>query len=238
MQKIAIIIPCYNEERRLKESSLLELLNDNSVTLYLANDGSRDKTLDIITAFSLQNPERCFVLNYTENSGKANTIFKAVNEVLSINVYDYIGYFDADFSTPADEVLRILKELQIKKYPLIFGSRVLLLNSNINRKWQRHIIGRVIITLINFKFKLGVYDTQCGAKIFSKEIIPIAFSRPFFTSWLFDVEVFIRLKKENQLAQACEFPLKEWRDIEGSKLSWKTSFKIIKELYLLNKNYK
>lgn len=238
MQKIAIIIPCYNEEKRLKESSLLELLNDKSVTLYLANDGSRDKTLDILTAFSLQNPERCFVLNYTENSGKANTIFKAVNEVLSINVYDYIGYFDADFSTPADEVLRILKELQIKKYPLIFGSRVLLLNSDIKRKWQRHIIGRVIITLINFKFKLGVYDTQCGAKIFSKEVIPIAFSRPFFTSWLFDVEVFIRLKKQNQLAQACEFPLKEWRDIEGSKLSWKTSFKIIKELYLLNKNYK
>lgn len=237
MQKIAIIIPCYNEEKRLQESSLLELLNDSSVTLYLANDGSKDKTLEIINAFSLKNPERCFILNYTENSGKANTVFKAVNEVASLKKHDYIGYFDADFSTPSSEILRLIRELNIRKCEFLIGSRILLLNSGIKRKYHRHIIGRVILTLINLKFRLGIYDTQCGAKIFSKNIIPKAFNKPFYTSWLFDVEIFIRLKKIDLLKFGAEIPIYNWRDVDGSKLGFKTGFKIVKEMYLLIKKY-
>lgn len=237
MQKIAIIIPCYNEEKRLKESSLLELLHDSSVTLYLANDGSKDKTLEIITAFSLQNPERCFVLNYTENSGKANTVFKAVNEVLAMDNYNYIGYFDADFSTPPGEILRLIDEGENSKFKFFFGSRILLLNSGIKRKLYRHIIGRVIITIVNIKFKLGIYDTQCGAKMFSSEVIEKVFNKPFKTSWLFDIEIFIRLKKMDFLKYGKEFPIYGWKDIDGSKLGWRTAFKIINELYLLMKNY-
>jgi len=237
MQKIAIIIPCYNEEKRLDESSLLKVINDSLVTLYLANDGSKDKTLEIITDFSNKNAERCFVLNYAENSGKANTIYKSVNEVLALNRYDYIGYFDADFSTPPEEVLRLIQEVDIRKCGFLIGSRILLLNSGINRKYHRHIIGRVILTLINFKFKLGVYDTQCGAKIFSKNIIPNAFNKPFYTSWLFDVEIFIRLKKLDLLKFGAEIPIYNWRDVDGSKLGFKTGFKILKEMYLLVKKY-
>ena len=117
------------------------------------------------------------------------------------------------------------------------GSRVLLLNSGIKRKYHRHIIGRAIITLINLKFKLGIYDTQCGSKLFSKDIIPKAFNKPFYTSWLFDVEIFIRLQKQNLLIHGIEIPIYNWKDVEGSKLVWKTGFKILKELYLLNKKY-
>lgn len=238
MQKIALIIPCYNEENRLNPTHIDFVIKNSNVVIYLANDGSKDNTTNVINKISKQYSDRCIVVDFLENQGKANTIYKTINYINQQGMFDYIGYFDADFSTPPTEVLRILIELENNKHQLIFGSRVLLLNSNIKRKWQRHIIGRVIITLINLKFKLGVYDTQCGAKIFSKETISAAFSKPFFTSWLFDVEVFIRLKKQNLLINACEFPLKEWRDVEGSKLSWKTSFKILNELYLLHKNYK
>ena len=237
MQKIAIIIPCYNEEKRLEEPSLLELLNDSSVTLYLANDGSKDNTLEIITSFSLKNAERCFVINYSQNSGKANTIFKAVNEVVATGKYDYIGYFDADFSTPSSEILRLIRESNSRKCEFLIGSRILLLNSGINRKYHRHIIGRVILTLINLKFRLGVYDTQCGAKIFSRNIIPKAFDKPFYTSWLFDVEIFIRLKKLDLLKLGAEIPIYNWRDVDGSKLGFKTGFKIVKEMYLLVRKY-
>ena len=238
MQKVALIIPCYNEENRLNPTHIDFVIQNSNSVIYLANDGSKDNTSHVINEISKQHSDRCIVVDYPENQGKANTIYNTINLINQQGAFDYIGYFDADFSTPPTEVLRILNELENNKHQLIFGSRVLLLNANIKRKWQRHIIGRVIITLINLKFKLGVYDTQCGAKIFSKELISAAFSKPFFTSWLFDVEVFIRLKKQNLLSKACEFPLKEWRDVEGSKLSWKTSFKILKELYLLHKNYK
>ena len=237
MQKIAIIVPCYNEEKRLNEQKVKHLIENSDVDIYFANDGSKDNTIKMISEFSNSFPDRTKILDYSVNEGKANTIYKSLNHIQKENKYDYIGYFDADFSTPSDELIRMINNLRINNYQLIFGSRVLLLNAKINRKWQRHIIGRIIITLINSKFKLGIYDTQCGAKIFSKDLIPSAFSKPFYTSWLFDVEMFIRLRRENLLGNACEFPLKEWRDVEGSKLSWKTSFKIIKELNLLFKNY-
>lgn len=237
MQKIAIIIPCYNEEKRLKTSSLFYLIENTTIDIYLANDGSNDGTLDVINDFALKNLTRCFVLNFEQNQGKANTIFKSVNLLLEKSIYDYIGYFDADFSTPESEVKRLLTEVEKDEKEFILGSRILLLNSGIKRKYHRHIIGRVIITLINLKFKLGIYDTQCGAKIFSSAILKQAFDKPFKTSWLFDVEIFVRLKKKNLLSKGREIPVYNWKDVDGSKLGWKTAFKILKELYLLIKNY-
>jgi hypothetical protein len=73
--------------------------------------------------------------------------------------------------------------------------------------------------------------------LFSKTIIPKAFNKPFYTSWLFDVEIFIRLQKQNLLINGIETPICNWKDVDGSKLSWKTGIKILKELYLLNKKY-
>jgi glycosyltransferase involved in cell wall biosynthesis len=237
MQKIAIIVPCYNEENRLKEVFLNELLEKTTIDIYLSNDGSKDNTLQKIEQFAELNKERCLVINFTENQGKAATIYKSVNLLSEKNHYDYIGYFDADFSTPPSEIIRLINYLNSNSPTFIFGSRILLLNTEIKRKWHRHIIGRVIITLINLKFKIGVYDTQCGAKIFSKECVSIAFNKEFKTSWLFDVEVFLRLKKSNYLENGIEFPLQKWQDIDGSKLSWKSSLKIVRELKLLYQNY-
>jgi glycosyltransferase involved in cell wall biosynthesis len=237
MQKTAIIIPCYNEEKRIEKKNIDYIINNTHATIFFANDGSKDNTLSILNDISGHYNERCFVMNYEKNEGKANTIFKAIKTINQRNEFDFIGYFDADFSTPPNEIKRLIEIVNNSDYQFVFGSRVLLLNSGIERKWYRHIIGRVIITSVNFKLKLGIYDTQCGAKIFSKEIIKVAFVEPFKTSWLFDMEIFARLKKENCLNKGMEIPIYDWKDVEGSKLGFKTSFKIIKELYFLLKNY-
>ena len=82
MQKIAIIIPCYNEERRLNYHFLIDLLQKSSVDIYLSNDGSKDNTLQKLLEFQNQNPERCFVINFDKNQGKAATIQKSINSLL------------------------------------------------------------------------------------------------------------------------------------------------------------
>jgi glycosyltransferase involved in cell wall biosynthesis len=237
MQKVAIIIPCYNEAKRLDYKNIEPLLLNSDIDIYFANDGSKDNTFEIINSIVANQQQRLHLINFNENSGKANTIFKAINQIHQLDKYDFIGYFDADFSTPSDEIIRLVDEISKKKCEFLIGSRILLLNSGIKRKYYRHIIGRVIITIINLKFQLGIYDTQCGSKLFSKKIIPKVFDKPFYTSWLFDVEIFIRLQKQNLLIHGIEIPIYKWRDIEGSKLGWRTGFKIIKELYLLNKKY-
>lgn len=236
MHKIAVIIPCYNEEKRLKTESLEALLREVDADLFLANDGSRDGTLAVLQKFTQGNP-RCEVLDFQPNSGKANTIFLAVNKLLERDTYDYIGYFDADFSTPVDQIRKVIEATTAPQVSFGIASRVQLLNSGIRRRTDRHIIGRIIITLINLKFKLGIYDTQCGAKIFSTSILREAFDKPFITSWLFDVEIFIRLKKKNLLSGGREIPIENWVDVEGSKLGWRTGFKILRELFLLIKKY-
>jgi len=237
MQKVAIIIPCYNEAKRLDYKNIEPLLLNSDIDVYFANDGSKDNTVEIINSIIKNHPQRLHLINFTENTGKASTIFKAINQIHQQDQYDFIGYFDADFSTPSYEIIRLVDEIKNRKCEFLIGSRILLLNSGIKRKYYRHIIGRVIITLINLKFKLGIYDTQCGSKLFSKKIIPKAFDKPFYTSWIFDVEIFIRLQKQNLLMHGFEIPIYNWKDVDGSKLSWKTGFKILKELYLLNKKY-
>ncbi|KGO85820.1 hypothetical protein Q765_14440 [Flavobacterium rivuli WB 3.3-2 = DSM 21788] len=237
MQKIAIIIPCYNEEKRIKKELVVSLLAQSSVDVYLANDGSTDNTIIVLEDIVKDFNERCFIFNYKQNRGKATTIYNAANELISKDIYSHIGYFDADFSTPVPEMLKMLKELYRKPEFFITGCRVKLLNTNIDRKLYRHIIGRIIVTLVNFRFKLGVYDTQCGAKIFPVSIAKTAFNKPFLTSWLFDMEIFIRLKNNDLMFNGREFPLRNWTDVEGSKLGWKTAFKILKEMYILTTNY-
>ncbi len=232
MQKIAIIIPCFNEEKRLIKSHIDYLMEQTTLDVFFANDGSTDRTAEVVKTIISGYKDRCFLLDHKENKGKAATIFTAINEVNALALYDFIGYFDADFSTPPAEIKRLASKVNAE-VQFVFGSRILLLNSGIKRKWYRHIIGRTIITLINLKFKLGIYDTQCGAKIFSKEIIRQVFNKPFNTSWLFDVEVFIRLKRKKLLHLGKEIPISNWNDVEGSKLGFKTGFKILKELYTL-----
>lgn len=237
MKKTAVIIPCYNEEKRLPVSHIKQLLEDSDVDIYFANDGSKDNTVSIIQSIVNTKPEECFLLDYKKNQGKANVIFKAVNHINTLNKYEFIGYFDADFSTPVEEVIRLIKEMETSGNEFVLGSRVLLLNSGIKRKTYRHYIGRIILTIINQKFRLGIYDTQCGAKLFSKKMIDEVFDKPFYTSWLFDVEIFVRLQKKELLYLGKEVPIYNWTDIEGSKLDWKSGTKILKEIFLLFKNY-
>jgi hypothetical protein len=68
-------------------------------------------------------------------------------------------------------------------------------------------------------------------------IIQKAFNKPFYTSWLFDVEIFIRLKKQNLLVYGIETPVYDWKDIDGSKLGWRTGFKIILEMLTIVRRY-
>jgi len=230
MQKIAIIIPCYNEAERLDLNKINELLLNSDITIYFANDGSKDGTVELINIIVSTHKERCVLIDFKENSGKANTIFKAINQISSQNLYDFIGYFDADFSTSWAELIRLIDELKNSRKKFIFASRILLLNSGMRRKYYRHIIGRIILTVINLKYKLGIYDTQCGAKIFSKEIINEVFTKPFKTTWLFDVEIFIRLKEKDLLQYGIELPIFNWKDVDGSKLGLSSSFKIFGEI--------
>src|SRR5690606_9167584 len=80
----AIIVPCYNEARRLRQSEFLRLLNeDASVSLLFVDDGSSDDTLEVLHALARQTPGRVHVLPQAVNQGKAEAVRIGLRYALS-----------------------------------------------------------------------------------------------------------------------------------------------------------
>jgi hypothetical protein len=108
------------------------------------------------------------------------------------------------------------------------------MGADIAKESARKIISQTINFIIRKTLGMEINDTQCGAKIMTKEIVEKTFQKKFLTKWLFDVEIFMRMKKEYGAEEAkkliCEKPLNRWVHVDGSKLSIKDSFKIIGQI--------
>jgi dolichyl-phosphate beta-glucosyltransferase len=217
MMKSACLIPFYNEEQRIDYSKFEAAFAHTDILFYLINDGSKDKTIDILNSFATKHAN-VIVINNKVNVGKAEGIRLAMLEVVKIEEIDFIGFFDCDFATPFSEYLRLNQLIKEKSLQLIFGSRIKLYGKHIERNGIRHYLSRIFITVSNTLFSLEIYDTQCGCKIFQRDIIQTCFSHKFLSKWLFDIEIFIRLLHNNKSASIMEEGLYEWKEIGGSKI--------------------
>ena len=237
-----IVIPFFNEENRIafdKYKSFIQ--NHPNVALVLVNDGSRDNTLLSLQKIELYNNKNVKIISYTQNQGKANAVKLGFNYAEKHFYYTSIAYLDADLSTSLQECFQISKQLN-QNVIFAFGSRILKLDSTINRKSYRFLIGRIIATMISRQLKLNVYDTQCGCKVFSKDLASEIFKEKFISKWLFDVEIFHRLIALYGLNQVKyigkEIPLNSWVDVDDSKVHFSYFFKLWFDLYSIGKAYK
>ncbi len=238
MHKTCMIIPCYNEARRLPFKALSRFLEKHaSISLCFVDDGSRDRTSKSVKAFQKRIPERIFLTSHTKNKGKAEAVRTGINTILKQGAFETLAYFDADFATPPEEIFLLLDAIQNNPGCMMAtGARVLRAGSDIKRKRYRHILGRTFSVIAGIMLRLPVYDTQCGAKIFTKDLAEKIFHKPFISPWFFDVEIFKRLTYlhgKNRVSTVwMEVPLRKWRHIEGSNLKIadfiKAPFELIK----------
>ena len=218
MDTICIIIPFYNEAARFPVNEFMEFLRRDQETAFcLVDDGSSDGTGTILSSLHEKFPERILITTLTGNKGKAVAVRTGMIAALHHFPSGYFGYFDSDLSTPLEESLILrssMKEKPTLEYS--FGSRVGTLGARIERKLYRHLIGRVIATFISGILHLMVYDTQCGAKLFSRNLALQVFDKPFITRWLFDVEILARILgiygRHRIEEVAVEVPVKSWID--------------------------
>lgn len=232
----ALVIPCYNEALRLPMAEIEHLLTHlPDLKILLVDDGSKDKTAEILNRLAIKHSQ-IEALILPENRGKAEAVRAGLIHLMENNV-GWVGYADADFATPASELIRLYEIAEKVRPELLIGSRVLLLGTNIDRKPKRHYLGRVFATFASMALDLKVYDTQCGAKFFrnSPEVLE-ALREPFFSRWAFDVELIARLKLIYPLRARTTFievPLLEWRDVGGSKLKMSSMIKAGLDLFLI-----
>nr|MBF0221240.1 glycosyltransferase [Desulfobulbaceae bacterium] len=242
MQKTAIVIPCYNEEKRLDTRAFSDFAASNAnIHFIMVNDGSTDGTWSLLT--ELADKHDHFVpVNVENNSGKAEAVRQGFLKAFSMN-FANIGYWDADLATPLDEINDFITLLNTPKKTMVFGSRIRLLSRSIERKAVRHYLGRLFATVTSLILKITIYDTQCGAKLFrNTRELQLVFSKPFTTNWIFDVEIIARIVLLNRYYNlpsleltAVEHPLKKWSDVPGSKLNAIDFLKAVKELATIGK---
>jgi glycosyltransferase involved in cell wall biosynthesis len=224
MSNIAIVVPCYNERKRLQLTAFEDFLVNSSIHFVFVDDGSTDDTAGLIENFRRGREDRVSLLVLRVNSGKAEAIRQGMEFALN-RTFDFVGFWDSDLATPLAAILQFMQVFSNNsQIDMVFGSRVKLLGHDIRRKAIRHYLGRVFATIVALMLKLPVYDTQCGAKIFRVGLQTRDLTRDTFKSrWIFDVELiqrFIRLTGSQAAAavRIYEYPLDSWEDVGGSKV--------------------
>lgn len=232
--KICLIIPCYNEEKRLDFPSFEKFSED--IVFIFVNDGSSDGTLKLLEGHASNN---LLVHSLEMNSGKAEAVRQGILFAESnpaLKDIEWFGFWDADLATPLSELgnLLLYQDMFFPDAVAVFGSRIKRLGGDIRRSALRHLLGRMFATIFKLVFKVNSYDSQCGAKIFRRNCVKKAFADKFLSRWIFDVEIMIRLKGLNLM----EYPLREWSDIGGSKvMSFKNIIIVLKDIFRLWKKY-
>jgi glycosyltransferase involved in cell wall biosynthesis len=218
---VAVVIPCYNEERRLDLGEVNKLLVSEAVDVILVDDGSTDETRRLLESYANERAPRAVAHSLDQNLGKA----EAVRAGLRLGVArgaEAVGYLDAHMSTSPEEMLALVEHLREQGVRAVLGSRVRLLGHHVNRSATRHYLGRFFATVASLILDLPVYDTQCGAKVFRvDEQFRTAVAKPFSSRWAFDVELLSRLVRGPEgltVEELLEVPLRKWEDGGGSKL--------------------
>lgn len=221
--KTVIIVPCYNEAKRMMPARFLKFLRmTENINFLFVNDGSTDQTADILNRLKNYAPEKVDVMHLDKNAGKQEAVRTGLNFAITQGA-TITGYWDADLAAPLTELPPMQNRLlRNPKLQCVYGTRIKLLGHQIHRKLVRRGISLCCRVLAQSVLDLPVTDTQCGAKIF--RVTP-EFSRaialPFRANWLFDVELFARLKTEfgQKNPGLYEMPLSEWSEIAGSNVS-------------------
>ena len=171
-----VVIPCFNEAKRLDVKGLTAFMGGVEGTrLLFVDDGSTDGTAEVLERLAARFPQRIQWFSLNRNSGKGEAVRQGVLKA-ALDGSRYVGFWDADFSTPLEAIgdFRAILE-ERPSLEMVFGSRVQLLGREIVRKTHRHYLGRIFATFASLVLDLAIYDTQCGAKLFrsTPEIIQL-----------------------------------------------------------------
>ena len=217
MDNLSLIIPLYNEEKRLKGSLILIqnfLLRKKNTEVIFVNDGSHDNSDEIIKNFIKKFRKKKIIkyISYKKNIGKGHAIKKGVLK----SKKKWILICDVDMSVKPDQV-DIWEKNNLIKYnkEAFFASRKHSL-SKIKTSLIRKLLGIVFNLIIYNLLKIEIKDTQCGFKLFNKVYAKHIFRKITSYRFSFDVELVLLLKKDR--IRITELPV-NWVHKSGSKLN-------------------
>lgn len=233
---LSVIIPSYNEQKNIKRGVIDQVLaylkaQDYSWEVIFSDDGSTDGTIEALSRYASEE-DQVFLLR-NPHAGKAPTVATGMLEARG----EWRLFTDFDQSTPLSEVEELLPYTS-KGYEVIIGSREAPGARRDKEPLYRHLMGKVFNVLVQILAVPGIYDTQCGFKLFSEAATDVLFRRLVIYggreertdayTGAFDVEVLY-------LARKLGFRIKEvpirWMHSATDRVNpWKDSFRMLRDI--------
>ncbi|MGN0853708.1 MAG: glycosyltransferase [Kiritimatiellia bacterium] len=234
MKSLVLVVPCHNESLRLRQEAFLDALGRWPwLSFCFVDDGSTDATAEILAHLANRSPA-IHALYLPENRGKAEAVRAGITYLCANSTAELFGFWDADLATPLGELPRFVHAFdESASRQAVIGVRWPHLGADIARSSFRRLTGTIMKALLHFALHASVYDTQCGAKIFTHSLAREIFRAPFRTKWLFDVELLRRIGRTRLRHATRELPLDAWHDVPGSNLGVLNAFSLLREYFAL-----
>jgi glycosyltransferase involved in cell wall biosynthesis len=216
-RSISIIIPAYNEEKRLPAAlrQVIEYLRRGNwvfAEILVVDDGSTDGTAQVAEQMRTAFPN-LRVLRNPGNRGKGYAVRHGMREGSG----EWALFTDADLSAPIEELETLWQAIEREGAQVAVGSRALDRRLiGVHQSWFRENAGRVFNLVMRLITGLPFHDTQCGFKLFETAAAREIFRRQLLDGFGFDVEVLFI----GRCLGYCEIevPVK-WSDVAGTKVS-------------------
>jgi dolichyl-phosphate beta-glucosyltransferase len=216
LPSFSVVIPAFNEASRIGQTirQTLDYLARVSPEseLIVVNDGSTDATSTITRQALAGSKIETQLLENFPNVGKGAAVRRGLHAAKKA-----IGlFFDADLSTPLDEIPKVIEPIASGEVDIAFGSRALDRRLIGNRQpWRREQSGRVFNLIVRLATALPFWDTQCGFKAFRLDACRPIFDAARIDGFAFDVEILYRAQHAGLRSR--EIPVR-WNHAEGSKV--------------------
>lgn len=230
---ISIIIPAYNEERRLSKTleKVDEYLKKQSFSyeIIVVSDGSKDKTSQVVKDL-IPRIQNLRLIDNKENHGKGYVVRQGMLDAKG----EYRLFTDADNSTSIDQIEKMLPEFE-KGFKVVIGSRDIKgAVIATPQSWIRRRLGDIFNLIVQVISGLwGIWDTQCGFKGFTSRAVEDIFPKCKIDRWAFDVEILVISKKLGYKIK--EIPV-TWVNDPESKVKLKGMIKMLFEVFQIRWN--
>jgi glycosyltransferase involved in cell wall biosynthesis len=205
MPDVAIILPAYNEARRLEKTVERVAAEMNAMAIpyeiIIAEDGSKDGTDAIAARLAQQNPAIRHI-HSAERSGRG----RALNKSFASTDAGIVIYCDVDLATDTTHVRQLIDAIKSGN-DVATGSR-LMKDSDVERPFNREFASRGYNFLVRLMLRSRLYDHQCGFKAFNRKTITPLLADVKDTHWFWDTELLVRAQRKGM--KVYEFPV-YWR---------------------------
>ncbi|MDB5254948.1 MAG: hypothetical protein JWL92_324 [Candidatus Nomurabacteria bacterium] len=232
MTKLSVVIPAYNEARRIEATlDSIVLFAEQSkydIEVIVVINNTTDHTREIVEQF---HPHLSItILDASLSNAHGGTKGLAVKKGVLAAQGEYILYMDADNAVQLSQIETFWPSFA-EGYDVVFGSRYIQ-GAKTHRVWYRDLLGKASNLLVQAVLLPGIKDTQCGFKCFTNKAGKELFEQLTTNGWGFDMEVLALARKGGYRLK--EVPV-SWQEMDQSAIKAKAFVTTLRELFAIRK---